>query len=81
MLLAGTTAGAASAQPQTQTAPHPIVSVPVTGPGAMLPGLRRVPAGTAWEDHGHVVTEYFVSEILPEYAGQATDDAEKVRIR
>jgi hypothetical protein len=46
---------------QTQTAPHPEISAEVTGPGAMFPGLRRVPAGTGLADHGYVVTEYFVS--------------------
>jgi hypothetical protein len=59
IVLAAATAGAAQAQ--IQTAPHPTVSAPVTGPGAMFPGLRQVPAGTGLEDHGYAVTEYFVS--------------------
>jgi hypothetical protein len=57
VLLAAATAVSA----QTQTAPHPTVSAPVTGPGAMFPGLQRVPAGTGLADHKYVVTEYFVS--------------------
>jgi hypothetical protein len=46
---------------EAQTTPHPTVSAPVTGPGAMFPGLQRVPAGTGLADHKYVVTEYFVS--------------------
>jgi hypothetical protein len=46
---------------QTQTTPIPTVSAPVTGPGAMFPGLQRVPAGTGLADHKYKVTEYFVS--------------------
>jgi hypothetical protein len=57
VLLAAATAVSA----QTQTAPHPTVSAPVTGPGAMFPGLQRVPAGTSLADHKYVVAEYFVS--------------------
>jgi hypothetical protein len=57
MLLAAATAVSA----QTQTAPLPTVSAPVTGPGAMFPGLQRVPAGTGLADHKYIVTEYFVS--------------------
>jgi hypothetical protein len=49
------------ASAQTQTTPHPTVSAPVTGPGAMFPGLQRVPAGTGLADYKYVVTEYFVS--------------------
>jgi len=54
-------AGATAASAQTQTAPHPTISAPVTGPGAMFPGLQRVPAGTGLADHKYVVKEYFVS--------------------
>ena len=54
-------ATATTAFAQTQTAPHPTISAPVTGPGAMFPGLRTVPAGTSLADQGYVVTEYFVS--------------------
>jgi alpha/beta hydrolase family protein len=54
-------AAATAASAQTQAAPHPAISAPVTGPGAMFPGLQRVPAGTGLADHGYVVTEYFVS--------------------
>jgi hypothetical protein len=54
-------AAAAAAFAQTQTAPHPSISAPVTGPGAMFPGLREVPPGTSLADHKYVVTEYFVS--------------------
>jgi hypothetical protein len=46
---------------QTQTTPIPMVSAPVTGPGAMFPGLQRVPAGTGLADQKYVVKEYFVS--------------------
>ena len=54
-------AAASVASAQTQTAPHPTISAPVTGPGAMFPGLQRVPAGTGLADQKYVVTEYFVS--------------------
>jgi Alpha/beta hydrolase domain len=57
VFLAATTAAFA----QTQTAPLPMISAPVTGPGAMFPGLREVPTGTGLADHKYVVTEYFVS--------------------
>ena len=52
---------AATALAQAQTAPIPTVSMPVTGPGAMFPGLQRVPAGTGLADQKYVVREYFVS--------------------
>jgi hypothetical protein len=52
---------AAAAFAQTQTAPIPTVSAPVTGPGEMFPGLQRVPPGTGLADHKYKVTEYFVS--------------------
>lgn len=52
-------AGVASAQ--TQTPALPTLSAPVTGPGAMFPGLQRVPAGTGLADQKYSVTEYFVS--------------------
>jgi len=51
----------ALASAQTQTAPTPTISAPVTGPGAMFPGLQRVPAGTGLPDQKYVVREYFVS--------------------
>jgi len=54
-------AAATAAFAQTQTAPLPMISAPVTGPGAMFPGLREVPAGTGLADQKYVVTEYFVS--------------------
>lgn len=54
-------AATASGFAQTQATPHPMVSAPVTGPGAMFPGLRQMPPGTALPDHKYVVTEYFVS--------------------
>jgi hypothetical protein len=77
-----------------QTAPLPMISPPVTGPGAMFPGLRGVPPGTGLADHKYVVTEYFVSGtasgkpneltkagwFVPEYSEQVTGDAERVRI-
>ena len=46
---------------QSQTAPIPTVSSPVTGPGPMFPGLQRVPPGTGLADQKYVVSEYFVS--------------------
>jgi hypothetical protein len=52
---------AATAFAQTQSAPVPMVSAPVTGPGAMFPGLQRVPTGTGLADQKYVVKEYFVS--------------------
>jgi hypothetical protein len=52
---------ASTASAQIQTAPHPTISAPVTGPGAMFPGLQRVPAGTSLADQQYVVAEYFVS--------------------
>ena len=52
---------ATAAFAQTQTAPIPMISAPVTGPGAMFPGLREVPPGTGLADQKYVVTEYFVS--------------------
>lgn len=57
VFLAATTAAFA----QTQPAPLPMISAPVTGPGAMFPGFQRVPAGTGLADYKYVVTEYFVS--------------------
>ena len=54
-------AATATAFAQTQTAPLPTISAPVTGPGAMFPGLQSVPTGTGLADHKYVVTEYFVS--------------------
>jgi len=54
-------ATATAAFAQTQTTPLPTISAPVTGPGAMFPGLRAVPPGTDLADHKYVVTEYFVS--------------------
>jgi hypothetical protein len=54
-------ATATAAFAQTQTASLPMISAPVTGPGAMFPGLRAVPPGTDLADHKYVVTEYFVS--------------------
>jgi hypothetical protein len=54
-------AATATAFAQTQPAPLPKISAPVTGPGAMFPGLREVPTGTGLADHKYVVTEYFVS--------------------
>jgi len=54
-------AAATAAFAQAQTAPHPAISAPVTGPGAMVPGLREVPPGTSLADHEDIATEYFVS--------------------
>src|SRR5687767_6942755 len=54
-------AAATVASAQTQSTPLPTISAPVTGPGAMFPGLREVPAGTGLADQKYVVTEYFVS--------------------
>jgi hypothetical protein len=54
-------AAATVASAQTQIAPRPTLSAPVTGPGAMFPGLREAPAGTTLADHQYVVAEYFVS--------------------
>lgn len=59
LLAAGT--AMAQAPTQTQTAPNPTISTPVTGPGPMFPGLQRVPAGTGLPDQKYSVTEYFVS--------------------
>jgi hypothetical protein len=52
---------AATGSAQNQIAPNPTISAPVTGPGAMFPGLQRVPAGTSLADQKYVVKEYFVS--------------------
>ena len=41
---------AATASAQNEIAPNPTISAPVTGPGAMFPGLQRVPAGTGLAD-------------------------------
>ena len=46
---------AATASAQNQIAPNPTISAPVTGPGAMFPGLQRVPAGTGLADQKYVV--------------------------
>ena len=54
-------AAVTAASAQTQPTPLPTVSAPVTGPGAMFPGLREVPAGTGLADNKYAVTEYFVS--------------------
>ena len=54
-------ASATAVSAQSQTAPHPTISLPVAGPGAMFPGLQRVPSGTGLGDHKYVVAEYFVS--------------------
>jgi hypothetical protein len=54
-------AATATAFAQTQPAPLPKISAPVTGPGAMFPGLQRVPEGTGLTDYKYIVTEYFVS--------------------
>lgn len=56
-----TAAAVAQAQAQTPATPLPAVSAPVTGPGAMFPGLQRVPPGTGLADQKYNVTEYFVS--------------------
>src|SRR5436853_6481419 len=45
----------------TKSTALPMVNGPVTGPGAMFPGLREVPKGTEPEDLGYVAKEYFVS--------------------
>jgi hypothetical protein len=50
--------------PQTswaQEVPVPAVDGPVTGPGAIFPGLREVPPGTTVEAMGYEAKEYFVS--------------------
>src|SRR4051794_24146486 len=57
-------AGALQAAPQNttpKTAPIPMVSGPVTGPGTMFPGLREMPKGTELPDFDYVAKEYFVS--------------------
>src|SRR5690242_14563197 len=51
----------ALASAQTQTAPPPAIRAPVTGPGAMFPGLQRVPQGTGLADQHYIVKEFFVS--------------------
>jgi hypothetical protein len=52
----------AAAQATTpQSTPLPTVTGPITGPGAMFPGLRDVPKGTEPESLGYVAKEYFVS--------------------
>ena len=61
LLAAATALVPAQSQGQTQTAPNPAISAPVTGPGAMFPGLQRVPAGTGLADQKYSATEYFVS--------------------
>jgi len=45
----------------TKPTPVPMVSGPVTGPGAMYPGLREMPKGTELADFNYVAKEYFVS--------------------
>jgi hypothetical protein len=45
----------------TKPTPVPMVSGPVTGPGAMYPGLREMPKGTELTDFDYVAKEYFVS--------------------
>ena len=61
LVLLGSGAAVVQAQGQTQTAPIPTISAPVTGPGPMYPGLQRVPPGTGVADMKYTVTEYFVS--------------------
>src|SRR5437764_10289649 len=61
LVLLGSGAALVRAQGQTQTAPTPTISAPVTGPGPMYPGLQRVPPGTGVADMKYTVTEYFVS--------------------
>src|SRR5712691_8245653 len=41
--------------------PLPMVSGPVSGPGAMFPGLRELPKGTEPADLDYLTKEYFVS--------------------
>jgi hypothetical protein len=41
--------------------PLPTVTGPVSGPGAMFPGLRELPKGTEPADLDYVTKEYFVS--------------------
>ncbi|PYS39619.1 MAG: hypothetical protein DMG14_13370 [Acidobacteria bacterium] len=53
-----------AAGPQATTTKHtplPMVSGPITGPGAMFPGLRELPKGTEPADFDYVAKEYFVS--------------------
>ena len=45
----------------TKTAPVPMVSAAVTGPGEMYAGLREMPKGTDLTAFDYVAKEYFVS--------------------
>jgi hypothetical protein len=62
--------GAAPQAPAARQAPLPMVSGPITGPGAMFPAFSQnsmtgeqamAPAGTNLSDFGYETTEYFVS--------------------
>jgi hypothetical protein len=53
----------------------PTIEGPITGPGAMHPGIRVGPAGTNPSDFDYIAEEYFVSG----FAGP-TRDAYKVRL-
>ena len=57
LLAAATAVVQGQNQSQAQTAPTPTISAPVTGPGAMFPGLQRVPAGTGLADQKYGVME------------------------
>jgi alpha/beta hydrolase family protein len=62
--------GAAPQAPAAKTAPLPMVTGPITGPGAMFPAFSQnsmtgeqaeAPKGTGLSDFGYEVKEYFVS--------------------
>ena len=54
---------ALSAHAQTSVVPIPSVDGPITGPGAMQPGIRPGPEGTNLADFDYVDEEYFISGI------------------
>ena len=73
VLVAALAAWGGAAQAQFTVPAIPAVEGPITGPGAMHPGLRDGPAGTNLPDFGYVVEEYFIS-------GTAAGAAYKTRI-
>src|SRR5438045_2938066 len=52
---------ATAPQAAAQPTPMPKITAPITGPGAMFPGLRELPKGTEPADFDYVAKEYFVS--------------------
>jgi hypothetical protein len=62
-----------AAQAQFTVPPSPVVEGPITGPGAMYPGLRPPSPGNDPADYGYVTEEFFVS-------GSANGQPYKTRI-